>query len=313
MPISKAEPRLHLTPQAHDFGARVSGVCLARFTDRAYAQRWAPAIRRAWLRYQVLSFADQPLTQAELLAVRNALGPGGSDPYLRGLPDCADIVEVKREADERASPFGSGWHSDWSFQERPPAATLLLAKVIPPIGGETWYADGFRAFEALPPWQQAQLAETTAVHSARRPYSPKGFAAGGGARRSMDIVPSDSAYGTVRHPVLRTHPESGRTALWLNPVYVIDLQGPHIAAGEAEALLADLCRHLTREAFIYRHRWQADMLTLWDNRSVAHCARGGYDGYRRLLQRTTVAGDEPCYRPVSAGGDSAGASCTPHR
>lgn len=293
MPISKAEAGLRLAPAAHGFGAHVTGIELARFGDRAYAERWAPAVRRAWLQHQVLSFPAQPLTELELLAFRDALGPAGSDPYLRGLPHCPEIVEVKREADERASPFGGGWHSDWSFKARPPAATLLLAKVIPPVGGETWYADGFRAYEALPAWQQAQLADTTAVHSARRPYSPKGFAAGGGAARSMDIVPSDRAYASVRHPVLRRHPESGRTALWLNPVYVIDLQGPQIAAGEAEALLAALCRHLTQDTFVYRHRWEADMLTLWDNRSVAHCARGGYDGYRRLLLRTTVAGDEP--------------------
>lgn len=254
-----------------------------------------PSLRAAWLRHQVLRFPNQPLTKAALCAVARAFGPSGSDPYLKGLPDHPQIVEVKRAANEQAPPFGSSWHSDWSFEATPPAATLLHARVIPPVGGDTCFADGYRAYEALPQSVAERLPELVAVHSARRPYSRSGFAAGGGAERSMCIIPSDRAYETVEHPVLRTHPETHRTALWINPAYVIDLRGPTISAGEAPALIAELCAHLQAPRFQYRLRWAPETLALWDNRCVSHCAQGGYDGHQRLLYRTTIAGDRPRY------------------
>ena len=158
--------------------------------------------------------------------------------------------------------------------------------------------DCFRAFEALPSSLQSDLAEVIAVHSARRSYSIAGYKAGGGEARSMRIRPSDTAYATQQHPVLRTHPETGRTALWINRVYTLELLGPE--PKEAQALLRDLLEHSTKSQFLYRHRWQPNMLTFWDNRSVQHCAQGGYDGHLRLLHRTTVAGDEPYFRPTQA-------------
>ena len=95
----------------------------------------------------------------------------------------------------------------------------------------------------------------------------------------------------MRHPLVRTHPETGRRVLWVNAVYTIGIQG--MPDGPAQALLERLCRHATDDRFVYRHRWAPDMLTMWDNRSVQHCARGGYDGHRRVMHRTTVAGDRP--------------------
>ena len=199
---------LRVSPHAANFGAAVEGLDLADAADGDRLNEWMPEIRSAWLAHQVIYFPRQPLTHAQLSAFTLGLGDWGDEPYLAGIDTSPHIVEIKREAGEQASPFGSAWHSDWSFRAEPPAATLLHAKIIPPMGGDTLYADGYRAFEALPASLQDSLVHVSALHSARRSYSHAGFLAGGGNRRSMRILPSDTAYATQAHPVLRTHPET---------------------------------------------------------------------------------------------------------
>lgn len=278
-----------VTAQANDFGAIVRGFDLRSLDDNDIRQ-----IRALWLQYQVLAFPDQPLTHEQLLNFTRTIGDFGVEPYVAPLRDQEHILEIRREPSEAISPFGASWHSDWSFQEQPPAATILHAKIIPPTGGDTLYADGYAAFAALDTDEQQYLKTLTGIHSARRPYSHEGFQAGGGEERSMTILPSDSALETMEHPLVRTHPETGRDVLWVNSVYTIGIKG--MTDDEAQHLLNRLFRHATSEPFIYRHHWQENMLTIWDNRSVQHCAQGGYDGYRRVLHRTTVAGDRPYLR-----------------
>jgi taurine dioxygenase len=244
-----------------------------------------------WLCHQVLSFPGQNLNHDQLAAFTLGLGPFGQEPYVAPVRDHEHILEIRREPDEAVTPFGGSWHSDWSFQLEPPAATILHSKIIPPVGGDTLYANGYAAFDALPGDQQNYLKTLTALHSARRPYSHQGYQAGGGAQRSMTILPSDSALEVVEHPLVRTHPETGRQALWANAVYTIGIKDLPEAA--ADQLLKRLFAHTIEDRFIYRHRWQANMLTIWDNRCVQHCAQGGYDGHRRVLHRTTLAGDRP--------------------
>lgn len=275
--------------QANDFGAIVTGFNLRDLSDSDIRR-----IRELWLRYQVLAFPDQPLEHEQLLNFTRTIGKFGEEPYVAPLRNQQHILEIRREPSEAISPFGASWHSDWSFQERPPAATILHAKIIPPVGGDTLYSDGYAAFAALSHEQQQHLKTLTGIHSARRPYSHEGFKAGGGEDRSMTILPSESAWATIEHPLVRTHPETGRDALWVNSVYTIGIKG--MVEDEAQPLLQGLFEHATSERFVYRHRWQENMLTIWDNRSVQHCAQGGYDGYRRVLHRTTVAGDRPFVR-----------------
>lgn len=107
----------------------------------------------------------------------------------------------------------------------------------------------------------------------------------------MKIVPSDDAWQIQRHPVIRTHPESGRAALWINPVYTLAIEG--MDPSESAELLASLFEHMLQPELIYKHRWEENTLMMWDNRSVMHCAQGGYDGHRRIMHRTTVAGTVP--------------------
>jgi taurine dioxygenase len=159
------------------------------------------------------------------------------------------------------------------------------------VGGDTWYADGYAAYEALSTDERAEIDDLTALHSARRPYSHEGYRAGRGEERSMKILPSAKAYDVQEHPLVRTHPETGRRALWVNSVYTVGIKD--MPEGEATLLVKRLCSHATEERFVYRHRWAKDMLTTWDNRCVQHCAQGGYDGHLRVMHRTTVAGDRP--------------------
>jgi taurine dioxygenase len=278
---------LEIKPHPGGFGAAIRGVDLSQ---PLHARQIAD-IRQAWLTHQVIYFPDQPMNHSALESFSRCFGDWGDDPYVAPIEGHEHILEIRREPHEKVSPFGGAWHSDWSFQARPPSATILHAKEVPPVGGETWYADGYAAYEALPASEQHRLEALTAIHSARRPYSHEGYQAGRGPERSMRILPSDRAYETQHHPLVRTHPETGRKALWVNAVYTIDVL--ELADEEARKLLKRLCDHATESRFIYRHRWSNDMLTMWDNRSVQHCAQGGYDGYRRVLHRTTLAGDRP--------------------
>ena len=278
---------LTVRAQPSGFGARVVGIDLQQAQDEATIAD----LRAAWLEHRVVCFPEQPMNHAQLERFTRYFGEFGDDPYVESLAGHKHILEVRREPDETPQPFGASWHSDWSFQSSPPSATILHAKIIPPYGGNTLYADGVLAYEALSESLKTELEELTAIHSARRPYSHEGYERSGGRARSMRILPNDDAWKTQQHPVVRTHPETGRKALWVNPVYTISIEDMSNEA--SDALLKRLFDHALQDRFIYEHKWSPDMLTMWDNRAVQHCAQGGYDGHRRVMHRTIVAGDMP--------------------
>jgi taurine dioxygenase len=242
---------LTVTPEPTGFGAAITGLDLSAPLPPPTLE----AVKRAWADHAVVWFPDQPLTHEALEAFTLQLGPFGHDPYIEPLADHPHVLEVRREPDETTSPFGSAWHSDWSFQETPPAATLLHAKVIPPVGGDTLYADGRAAWDALSPVMQDMLTPLRVVHSAVRPYGPSGVYASETDRRSMRIITSVEAEKTCSHPLVRTHPVSGRKALFVNPVYSLGVEG--MTEPESAALLGFLFKHMTQDAFVLRHRWSA--------------------------------------------------------
>ena len=276
-----------VSPQPSGFGAEITGADLRKPLPAEVLTE----VRAAWARHAVVAFPDQPLSLDELEAFTLQMGAFGKDPFIKPMPGRPNVLELRREPDEKATNFGAGWHSDWSFQDQPPAATILHAKVIPPVGGDTLYADGSRAWEALSPTFQAMIAPLRAVHSAARPYGSAGFYAKEEGRTGMKILPSVEADKAHTHPLVRSHPVTGRKALFVNPVYTIGIEG--MTEAEGAALLGFLFKHMTEERFVYRHRWAPNMLTMWDNRCCLHNATGGYDGYARVLHRTTVAGDAP--------------------
>ncbi len=279
---------LSISSHSAGFGARVDGLDLRRPLDPDTIAE----LRSAWLTHRVIYLPDQRLDHAQLERFTRYFGEFGEEPFVQPVAGHRHILEVRREPQESVVPFGTSWHSDWSFQPAPPSATILHAKVIPPIGGNTKFADGVRALDGMDPGLRNEIQDMRGVHSARRPYSHEGFANSGGDQRSMTIQPSDDAWQTHTHPLVRTHAETGLQALWLNPVYTIGIEG--MPDHRARALLERLFRHALHPRFIYTHKWDHNMLTMWDNRCVQHAAQGGYDGYLRVMHRTTVRGEAPC-------------------
>ncbi len=279
--------KLQVTPSASGFGAVVTGLSLAAPLDEATMQD----VRKAWADHGVLSFPDQPLSLDQLEAVTLQFGPFGVDPFIAPMPGRPNVLELRREPDEKATNFGAGWHSDWSFQPAPPAATLLHGQVIPPVGGDTLFADCAGAYAALSPVMQEMLAPLRAIHSAGRAYGTKGVFARETEKRTMQIIVSEEADKTHTHPLVRTHPVTGEKALFVSPVYTLGIEG--MTPAESQAVLGFLFAHMTQTDFVFRHRWAKDTLLIWDNRRTIHLAEGGYDGHLRVMHRTTVAGEIP--------------------
>lgn len=275
---------ISITPQDAPSGATIHGVDLRAPLD----PETIAEIRAAWLEHQVVALPDQPLEIEDIERFALAIGRFGEDPFFDSIPGHPHVAQVRRDADERTPIFAESWHSDWSFLPSPPIGTLLHGSVIPPTGGDTLFANQYDAWDALSPDLQSRLHELRGIHSARRGYAPDGMYGRKDIGRSMAIRYSEEALKTQTHPVARVHPETGRTALFVNPGYTIGIED--MADDEAQELLMELFHHQGQEAFVYRHRWSPDMLLLWDNRCLLHAATGGYDGHDRLLHRITVAG-----------------------
>ena len=249
-------------------------------------------LRNQWLKYSIIIFKNLELNHQQLEKFSLAFGDFGDDPYIHPIIGHKNIIEVKREANEKAQPFGGSWHSDWSFQECPPSATLLHSKIIPPIGGDTFFINTHKAYNDLTDDIKNKIDNLIVSHSAIRPYADDGFyALEKDKDRSMKIKPSPKAKEFILHPLVRTHPETRKKSLFINQVYSIAIEGMN--EKDSNELLTFLFLHMDQDKYIYKHKWQENMLVMWDNRSVNHCAQGGYQGYQRLLHRTTLSGDRP--------------------
>ncbi len=263
-------------------GVEVSDFSLSDLTEENIS-----FLRSKWVEYGLIVFPKLPLSHDEFKDFALSFGNFGDDPFISSLPDYPNIAEIKRSANEKATPFGGTWHSDWSFMKKPPSATLLHSKIIPPVGGNTLFANTEKSFAALPEEMKNKLRNLKVIHSAKIPYADDGFYALEKEERSMKILPSKEAKATFSHPMIKIHPETKKECLFINPVYTINIEG--ISEDESQELLWELYEHMTQDKFVYEHVWNEDMLIMWDNRTVMHQASGGYDGYDRLLHRITLA------------------------
>ncbi len=276
-------PELFIEPTGEACGARVTGVDLSRPLSAATVAQ----IRAAWLEHHVLVFPDQKLSSDDFERFALRFGRFGDDPFFRPIPGREHIAAVRREADDTSPIFAEVFHSDWSFQPDPPAATMLYSIDIPPVGGDTLFANQHLALERMPAALKDKLEGKTAIHSAAVGYAPDGLYGDPKNHGSMDIVVSEEAYAREFHPLFRVHPETGRRAIFSGAFsYVIGFDG--MTDDEAKQLLLELLAWQSQDEFLYRHRWQQDMLVMWDNRSVLHRATGGYEGHRRELHRITI-------------------------
>jgi len=276
---------LNITKSGQACGARVTGLDLSKPLDEALVKE----IRTAWLEHHVLCFADQDLSDDDLERFTLNFGNFGDDPFIAPIEGRQHVIAVQRAAEETAPIFAENWHTDWSFQARPPAGTCLYGITIPPQGGDTFFANQHMALDAMPDDLRAKIEGKQAIHSAQLAYAPEGSYGDDDAAsdRSMDIRPSEDAKQTMLHPLIRAHPETGRLGLFSTFGYIIGIEG--MDAEESWPLLIELQEWQGREEFIYRHQWHKGDLLMWDNRSVLHRASGGYDSYARRLHRTTIA------------------------
>lgn len=280
--------KIEVEPIAGALGAEISGVDLAGPFGN---QTW-DAIHQAFLDHLVIYFRGQQLTPDLQVAFSRRFGPYGPVPFVEPIAEHAEVIAVVKEADDEAGlNFGGSWHSDFSFQAEPPLASLLYAREVPPYGGDTLFANMYLAYEALSDGMKQMLDGLTAIHSATYSY---------GTRASFDLnalksmeVESGTEEGDaeIEHPVVRTHPETGRKCLFINGVYTTRFKD--MSTNESRPLLNFLHAHSIRPEFTCRLRWQKGMLALWDNRCTQHLALDDYRGHRREMHRTTVAGDRP--------------------
>ena len=276
---------LTVTPSDQACGARVEGIDLTQELSDAQVSE----LRQVWLEHKVIALPNQPLMPEDLERVAQYFGEVGEDPFFGHIDGYPNICAIQRDADEKTPIFAEIFHTDWSFMDVPPAGTALFGITIPPHGGDTLFSDQVKAYDEMPDELRERVEGLTAIHSAARGYAPDGAYGDGdqASGRSMQIKPSEKARETCSHPLVRVHHETGTKALFSSAAYIQGFEG--MSPEDAEALIMELYVYQTQEKFQYRHKWEKDMLVIWDNRSLLHSATGGFDGYDRLLHRVTIA------------------------
>lgn len=276
-------------PVAPACGSFVKGLDVKRATDSDLA-----ALSQLLAERGVVFLRDQHLSPEDQVALTARFGEVLRVPYVKHLDEHPDIIAVLKEADEKKiSTFGRTWHSDFSFLDQPPSLTILYGREIPPFGGDTLWSSQYAAFDALSPRMQEMMCGLSAVQTGW-PHGTKGPGPNAAVSRSVVMTRNDpTADREVIHPVVRVHPITKRKALFVNPVYTQRFDG--MTEEESKPLLSYLFAHATKPEFTCRLQWEVGTLALWDNRCVLHLAINDYDGSRRLLHRTTVAGETPIH------------------
>ena len=275
---------LKVEPTGAACGAVITGLDLRKdLSTDCVAQ-----LRDHWTKNKVLVFPEQKLNNEDLERFTLYFGRFGEDPFFGHIDGHDHIAAIERKADEKTPIFAEFLHTDWSFLEIPPAGTVLYSLTIPPHGGNTLFADQVAAYQRLPEHLRKKADGLIAIHSAELGYAPDGVYGKNdqNAGRSMKIIASERARERREHPFVRTHRETGEKALYGSMAYIQQFVG--MSREESFALLGEFHAHQSDEAVTYSHSWQKDMLVMWDNRSLLHAATGGYDGYDRLLHRTTI-------------------------
>ncbi len=280
---------LEVEPASSTIGAIVHGVDLATLNDETFTD-----IKRVWLDYCVIFLRNQNITPDQQIAFARRFGDIHHHPYMRGLDDYPDILEVVKEPGDSYT-FGAVWHTDQMFNPRPAMATMLYSKEIPSRGGDTMFSNQYHAFETLSEPMRDMLTGIR-THNVGNGFR-RGM--GGQSNRSDRYARNPAMQAKLRdpgnvptealHPLIRTHPETGRKLLYIGS-HTQTLDG--FAESEADVLIEFLRNHSARPEFTCRFRWEVGSLALWDNRCVQHRALADYDE-RRRMHRITIAGDTP--------------------
>lgn len=275
-----ARNSIEVRPLSGAIGAEVLGVDLSRECD----DDMAAEIRRIWLDHLVIFFRDQDLPPAQFLATARKFGEVVEYPFIKGIEGHPEVIPVVKLEHEVVN-FGGVWHSDTAYLERPPMATMLIAREVPPQGGDTMFANNYLAYEALSDGLKGVLGGLAGVNSSAK----------ADVTRTREDRVKDNARDDARkeyvaeHPVVRTHPETGRRALYVNAAHTQRFAG--MTEEESAPVLNYLFQHQIRPEFTCRFRWQPGSIALWDNRCALHYPINDYHGHRRVMHRVTLAGD----------------------
>lgn len=274
--------QLEVRPLSRAVGAEILGInLLDPVSDAQIAE-----IRKVWLQNSVVFFREQPLEPGAFQAFAQRFGEIIEYPFVKGLPDFPLIVPVLKLPHEKHN-FGGVWHTDTTYLQEPPMATMLIAREIPPVGGDTLFASNYAAFEGLSPALQDTLRALKGVNSSAK----------AAVTHSREDRLADSATDKGRselnseHPVVRTHPETGREALYVNPGHTTRFAG--WTEDESAPLLNYLFEQQVKPEYTCRFVWRPGSIAFWDNRCALHNPINDYHGHKRLLHRITLKGDKP--------------------
>ena len=280
--MSATETTVEIRPLTGAIGAEISGVDISK----ALTAQTVDEIRQALLAHLVIFLRDQDITPAQQLAFVSRFGEPDIYPFVKGLDDYPQITPVLKRPEETIN-FGGIWHSDTVYQAEPPMATVLYAKELPPIGGDTLFASQYQAYESLSAPLRAFLEGLTAVNSAAKGSSAQtreDRVVDGGTGLAAEVMQAE-------HPVVRTHPETGRKALYVNTGHTVRFTG--MTEAESTPILEYLFQHQIKPEFCCRFVWRPGSLAFWDNRCAQHYPVNDYHGHTRLLHRITLKGDKP--------------------
>jgi taurine dioxygenase len=271
-----------VSPITPALGAVVSGVDLAQELPTVTLDE----IRHAFHTYLVLFFRDQNLAPDRLVAFARHFGEIGYYPFVAGMAGHPEVVEVIKKEDETIN-FGGLWHTDTSYLERPPLGSVLYAVDVPAVGGDTLFANMYLAYEALSPGMQRLLAPLRGVNSAEKPDAAvtRTHRLAEKPRDARDVVT------TASHPLVRTHPDTGRKALYCSAAHTVCIEG--MTEAESRPILDYLYRVQQREEFGCRWHWTPGAVAFWDNRCAQHNALNDYHGHKRVMHRVTLEGEVP--------------------
>ncbi|MEM7562812.1 MAG: TauD/TfdA family dioxygenase [Pseudomonadota bacterium] len=274
-----------LTPA---LGVEVLGLELRRIDESQFKQ-----LRHLWHQYKAVFIRDQDIDLDDLLDFSRRFGTLMKLPYITPFEGYPEIIRVLKEADEiNMGTFGGDWHSDFSFLEVPPMASILYAEEVPAVGGDTLWIDMTLALKALPKSLLGKLQGRRAIHTGA-PYGVKNAPESETQfKGSIEIARNNpEADRKTLHPVICRHPETGESALFVNPTYTTGIEG--YSDDEATLILRQVFAHCSKPEYGCRFHWQTGSIALWDNRNTLHYAVNDYDGHRRCLYRTTIASTTP--------------------
>ncbi len=265
-------------------GAEVHGVDLAGELGNADFA----AIRDAFFEHGVIFFRDQKLTPEQHIAFAERWGPININRFFAAVDGYPQIAEVRKEPDQKAN-IGGGWHTDHSYDEAPAMGSILLAREVPPRGGDTLFASMYAAYDALSDGLKDTLSRLNAVHSSRHVFGRGGYHDDDGGTEGR-IGNREAATQDAIHPVVLAHPDTGRKALYVNRAFTTHIDGWTVE--ESQPLLQYLYQHAARPEFTCRFEWREGSIAFWDNRCTWHYAANDYHGARRLMHRITVEGSK---------------------